>query len=86
MCSVASFHGAPNTRRQCHQPGSNEDRGKILDVHRSEPANFSTIVRLAPDKLLHNVNAMSHFARLSIVVRDACAVGDDANHVQQVFD
>ena len=29
---------------------------------------------------------MSHYAKLSIVVRDACAVGDDANHVQQVFD
>ena len=28
MCSVASFHGDPNTRRQCHQPGSIEDRGK----------------------------------------------------------
>ena len=53
---------------------------------RSEPANFSTFVRLAPDKLLHNLHAMSHFARLSFVVRDGCAVGDDANPVQKVFD
>ena len=28
MCSIASFHGVPKTRRQCHQPGSIEDRGK----------------------------------------------------------
>ena len=53
---------------------------------RSEPANLSAFVRLAPDKLLHNVNVMSHFVRLSIVVRDACVVDDDANHVQQVLD
>ena len=87
MCSVASFHGAPNTRRQCHQPGSTEDRGKNTWMFtRSEPANFSTFVRLTSDKLLYNVNVMSHFVRLSIVDCDACVVGDDANHVEQVLD
>ena len=53
---------------------------------RSEPAKLSTFVRLAPDKLLDNLNVMSHHAKLSIVNRDASVVGDDANHVQKVTD
>ena len=74
-------HGASATNQ-----GLLKTAAKTWMFIKSEPANFPTLVRLASDKLLYNVNVMSHFVRLSIVDCDPCVVGDDANHVEQVLD